>query len=522
MTSGDDDTRPRDRAQSFCDRFGLKMPILLAPMAGACPASLSIAVANAGSMGAMGALLATPDGIREWVGAVRAASPGPFQLNTWVPDPPPRRDADAEARVRAFLATWGPEVPASAGDVTRPGIDEQCEAFLEAKPAAVSSIMGLFAPRFVERFKADGIAWFATATTLAEARQAEAAGADAIIAQGFEAGGHRGSFDERLAERQAVGLFALIPRLADHVGVPIIATGGIGDGRGVAAALTLGASAVAIGTAFLRCPEAQTHRAWSDALAGREPEDTMPTRALTGRLARAIATDFVKAAAIARRAAAGAVPGAARSHGADEGGRRRRGRLSPDAALGRPVGGDGASGVRRGSRPGDLGTGAGTAFSRVLSPAVRQLRWTAAHAWTRPTDVGQAYQGPLRCHSMDLETQFGQIDIYLFDQLLRGRIRPGMRVFDAGCGHGRNLIYLLRSGYDVCGSDADPASVARVQHLAASLAPALPSDELPGRACRALDLSRRLRRRRRSAAPCCISRGTTSSSWRWCARCGVC
>jgi len=285
------------RAAKFCDRFGLRVPIMLAPMAGACPPSLSIEVAKAGGLGACGGLLMQPDAIRMWAQEVRAGSNGVFQLNLWIPDPPPLRDADNEAKLREFLGKHGPAVAEAAGDVTPPDFEAQSEAMLESGPAIISSIMGLYPASFVQRMKARGIAWFAIASTVAEARAAEAAGAEAIIAQGAEAGGHRGAFEAGNAASQAVGLFALLPAIVDAVKLPVVATGGIADSRGIAAALLLGASAVQIGTGFLRCPEAKIAPAWADALAHTAPEDTRLTRAFSGRLGRAISTDYIAAAA---------------------------------------------------------------------------------------------------------------------------------------------------------------------------------------------------------------------------------
>jgi nitronate monooxygenase len=289
-------TSPLSRANAFCERFGLDVPILLAPMAGACPPSLSIAVANAGGMGAAGLLLHTPDAIAAWMDEFRAASSGVVQLNLWIPDPPPLRDPAHEASVREFLDRWGPPVPPEAGDATPPAFTAQCEALLAARPPVVSSVMGLYPPDFVNRMKERGILWFAVVSTVAEAVAAEAAGADVVIAQGAEAGGHRAAFNAAEAERRMVGLFALLPFVVDAVQVPVVATGGIADGRGVAAALALGASAVQVGTAFLRCPEAKTHPAWADALAHTRPEDTVVSRAFSGRAGRSLATDYVLAA----------------------------------------------------------------------------------------------------------------------------------------------------------------------------------------------------------------------------------
>jgi nitronate monooxygenase len=287
---------PRARAEGFARRLGIRLPILLAPMAGACPPSLSIAVANAGGLGACGALMMKPHEMEAWAAEFRKGSQGEFQINLWIPEAPPVRDFELEKRQREFLEMWGPPVPPEAGDATLPDFAAQCQAMLTAAPKVISSIMGLYPPASVSEMKAHGILWFANATTVAEAKAAEHAGADAIVAQGMEAGGHRGVFRADQAEQQMVGLMALLPQVVDAVALPVVATGGIADARGIAAALILGASAVQIGTGFLRSPEAKVHPAYADRLARTEADDTLITRAFSGRPGRSVATAYVRAA----------------------------------------------------------------------------------------------------------------------------------------------------------------------------------------------------------------------------------
>ena len=183
----------------------------MAPMAGASPTSLAVAVANAGGLGGCGALLMKPEAICDWAADVRSQTNGSFQINLWIPDPAPERDPAHEASVREFLGRWGPVVAPEAADVTPIDFAEQCEAMLEVGPAIVSSIMGVYPAGIVKRMKDKGIRWFANVTTVAEAREAVTAGADVIVAQGMEAGGHRGSFDAKRPDTALIGLFALLP-----------------------------------------------------------------------------------------------------------------------------------------------------------------------------------------------------------------------------------------------------------------------------------------------------------------------
>jgi nitronate monooxygenase len=280
---------------NFLELLGIAHPIVQAPMPGFTTPALAAAVCNAGGLGSIGCATLPTAAIREQVAAVRQATNRPFNLNFFV-HAPPAAALEATARVRARLAPYFAEF--GLGSVPEPSEpfrsfdEDRLDLVLELRPRVVSFHFGLPSMAAVRRIKEAGCAIMSSATTVAEARSLEAGGADVVIAQGFEAGGHRGSFSDSPGAGM-VGTMALVPQIVDAVRVPVIAAGGIADGRGIAAAFALGASGAQLGTAFLGCPEAAVPPLYRARLRAGTDDATEVTRAFTGRPARAIRNRFV-------------------------------------------------------------------------------------------------------------------------------------------------------------------------------------------------------------------------------------
>ena len=274
--------------------FQVAVPIVLAPMAGeASTPALAAAVSNGGGLGSLGAAYSSPDAIRQMIRATRALTDKPFAINLFVIDPVTADPAKVTA-ARAVLEPWRARygVADDVPGLALPDLDVQLQAIIEERPAGFSFAFGALSPDRIAALKQAGIIVVGTATTVPEAIRLEADGVDAIAAQGAEAGAHRGSFLDAF-ENSMVGTMALVPAIVDRVKVPVIAAGGIMDGRGIAAALMLGAAGVQLGTAFLTCPECGASEAWKGALLAQKADATQVTRAFSGRPARGIRNRFM-------------------------------------------------------------------------------------------------------------------------------------------------------------------------------------------------------------------------------------
>ncbi|MGX1882208.1 NAD(P)H-dependent flavin oxidoreductase [Streptomyces sp. NPDC055287] len=284
------------------DLLGIEHPVVQGPFGGGLSSvALAVAVSEGGGLGSYGAHILSPQAIVDVVAELKAGTGRPFAVNLWVPldGEADLRPDDAELarhaeRLRPYYGELGLEVP-SAGEVdgARPDFAAQAEALLAAGPPVVSFVMGV-PPRWVrEEARRRGIAVIGTATTVEEAVVLERAGVDAVVASGSDAGGHRGAFLRPVRE-SLVGTFSLVPQVADAVSVPVVAAGGIADGRGVAAALALGADAVQVGTGFLATRESGASAVHKKALSGPDARTTVLTRLFSGRTARGIPNRFVR------------------------------------------------------------------------------------------------------------------------------------------------------------------------------------------------------------------------------------
>lgn len=288
-------------ATALTTRLGVTHPIIQAPMAGGADTpALVAAVSEAGGLGSIGAAYLTPPQIVEVCAAVRARTHRPFGINLFVPEPPlpgPIDAAAAVARVAPFFEELGLPRPQAPSAATR-DFGAQLDAALDGGAALLSFTFGMLPSAARQKVKARGLVLAGTATTVAEAIELERADIDVVIAQGSEAGGHRGTFagpvDYAAFDAGMIGTLALVPQIVDAVRIPVVASGGIMDGRGIAAVLALGASAAQLGTAFLTCDEAGVPDVYKQAVLDAHEDQTRITRAFSGRPARGIVNRFMR------------------------------------------------------------------------------------------------------------------------------------------------------------------------------------------------------------------------------------
>ena len=281
----------------FLDLVGIELPIIQAPMAGSVSSEMVIAVSEAGGLGSLPCAMLSPDQIRAELGIIRQRTSQPINLNFFCHEPPKVDSAREQAwkeRLKPYYEELGldPQAPVPTS-VRMPFDSASCDLVEEFTPEVVSFHFGLPERTLLERVRATGAKIISSATSVDEARWLEAQGCDAIIAQGYEAGGHRGMFLTHDISTQA-GIMALVPQVVDAVKVPVIAAGGITDARGIVAAFALGASAVQMGTAFLFCPEAKVSAPHREALRAAKDNRTALTNVFTGRPARGIINRIVR------------------------------------------------------------------------------------------------------------------------------------------------------------------------------------------------------------------------------------
>jgi len=285
-------------AMSLQELLGIELSIVQAPMAGVQGSSLAVAVSNAGGLGSLPCAMLGIDVMRSELAAIKHQTRRPFNVNFFC-HTPPKPDVAREAAWRAALAPFYEEFgidanAIAAGPGRAPFGADTADVIEEVRPAVVSFHFGLPSADLLARVRSSGAKIFSSATTVDEARWLEARGVDAIIAQGLEAGGHRGMFLSEDLSTQ-VGTFALLPQIVQAVKVPVIAAGGIADARGVAAAMLLGAAGVQVGTAFMLCPEASTSVVHRSALKSAAARYTALTNLFTGRPARGIVNRLMQA-----------------------------------------------------------------------------------------------------------------------------------------------------------------------------------------------------------------------------------